>query len=287
MSRVNAELSLSLNYHQSADGLFAHSWLVARRRSVMSSFFRKTLLALVALSLLQIASPAHAGLFKKLGAVGAAVVGVEAVGIADATVGAISVVGTAAYISTVTDLKSKVAAHRFIGPTAVKLGIAAWLRLEPRRLAAALAVKSDTIGSGGSGSSQSTSLGNSATGDPNDEEPEQPGHVVVKRPLRADDFGLQPQNISELRGQVLLEGRTLTVRVDMIRGVPTANGFTLETSGPQMINSLRALASDNGATTLRIEGSIANDRLLRVLELRYGARVETIGPTEIIVLPVS
>jgi hypothetical protein len=159
--------------------------------------------------------------------------------------------------------------------------------LEPRRLAAALAVKSDTIGSGGSGAVQSTSLGNSATGDPNDEEPEQPGRVVVKRPLRADDFGLQPQNLSELRGQVSLEGRTLTVRVDMIKGVPAGDGFTLETSGPRMINSLRALASDNGATILRIEGSLANDRLLRILELRYGASIETVGGYEVITLPVS
>jgi hypothetical protein len=209
------------------------------------------------------------------------------VGIADATVEAVAVVGSAAYVSSVTYLKSKVAAHRFVGPTAIKLGIAAWLRLEPRRLAAAFAVKSDTIGGGGSGTVQSTSLGNSATGDPNDEEAEQPGRVVVKRPLRADDLGLQPQNLSELRGQLSLEGRTLTVRVDMIKGVPTGDGFTLETSGPKMINSLRTLASENGATTLRIEGSLANDRLLRILELRYGGSVETFGGDEVITLPVS
>jgi hypothetical protein len=175
----------------------------------MSSCFRKALLALVALSLLQIMSPARAGLFKKFGAVGAAVVGVEAVGIADATVGALYAVGTASYISTVTDLKSKLAAHRIVGPAAIKLGIAAWLRVEPRRLAAALVVKADTIGSDGSGSAQSTSLGNSATGDPNEEEPEQPGRVVVKRPLRADDFGLQPQNLVNRRSNIA--GR-MTVR---------------------------------------------------------------------------
>ena len=233
------------------------------------------------------ASLAQAGLFKKLGAVGVAVAGVETAAIASATVDAIAVVGSAAYISSVTDLKSKLAAHRFVGPPTIKLGIAAWLRLEPRRLAAALAVKSDTIGAGGFGAVQSTSLGNSATGDPNDEEPEQPGRVVVKRPLRADDFGLQPQNISELRGQVSLEGRTLTVRVDMIKGVPAGDGFTVETSGPRMINSLRALASENGATILRIEGSLANDRLLRILELRYGASIETVGGYEVITLPVS
>ena len=159
--------------------------------------------------------------------------------------------------------------------------------MEPRRLAAALAVKSDTIGGVGSVGVQSTSLGNSATGDPNDDDPGQSGRVIVKRSLRADDLGLRPENLSELRGQVSLEGRTLTVRVDMIKGVPAGDGFTLETSGPKMINSLRALASENGATTLRIEGSLANDRLLRILELRYGASIETVGGYEVITLPVS
>lgn len=254
----------------------------------MSNTFRKILAALLAVSLLQAATPAQAGLFKKLGAVGAAVAGVEAAGIASATVDAIAVVGSAAYLTAAADLKAKVAAHRFVGPTAVKLGIATWLRMEPRRLAAALAVKSD-IGGGGSGQAQSTSLGNSATGDPNDDEPErQDGSVQVGRPLRADDLGLRSENLSQLRGRVVLEGRTLTVRVDMIQGIPDGlGGFTVQTPGPTMINSLRALASENGANTLRIQGSIANDRLLRVLELRYGARVETIGPNEFIVLPIS
>jgi hypothetical protein len=54
-----------------------------------------------------------------------------------------------------------------------------------------------------------------------------------------------------------------------------------------MINSLRALASENGATILRIEGSLANDRPLRILELRYGASIETVGGYEVITLPVS
>jgi hypothetical protein len=62
---------------------------------------------------LQMASPAQAGLFKKLGAVGVAVAGVETAG---ATVDAIAVVGSAAYISSVMDLKSNLATHRFVGP---------------------------------------------------------------------------------------------------------------------------------------------------------------------------
>jgi hypothetical protein len=86
---------------------------------------------------------------------------------------------------------------------------------------------------------------------------------------------------------VFLEGWTLTVRVDMIKGVPAGDGFPLETSDPRIINSLRALASENGATILCIEGSLANDRLSRILELRYGASIETIGGYEVITLPVS
>ncbi len=73
----------------------------------MSNFFRKVLCTLAALFVLQMASPAQAGLFKKLGAVGVAVAGVETAAIASATVDAIAVVGSAAYISFVTDLGSR------------------------------------------------------------------------------------------------------------------------------------------------------------------------------------
>jgi hypothetical protein len=100
-------------------------------------------------------------------------------------------------------------------------------------LAVALAVKSDVIGGQGSSGTQSTSLGNSATGDPNDDEPEPTGTVQVKRPLRADDLGLRPENLSELRGQVALEGRTLTVRVDMIQGVPDGLGGQSRNAWPE------------------------------------------------------
>jgi hypothetical protein len=67
---------------------------------------------------------------------------------------------------------------------------------------------------------------------------------------------------------VSLEGRTLTVRVDMIKGVPAGDGFTLETSGPKMINSPPGACERKR----RHQGSLANDRLLRILELRYGGK---------------
>jgi len=248
---------------------------------------RKLLAVLIALSFLQ-AAPAQAGWLKNFGALGVAVAGADTAVVAAATVDAIAVAGTATYVANLANLKSHLAAHRIVGPVAVRLGIATWLRLEPRRLAAALAVKTDSIGSGRSGSAQPTSLGNSATGDPNDEEPEQPGIVVVKRPLRPDDLGLQPENVTKLQGEISLEGRTLTVRVDMIQGAPSGGGnFTLETAGPKIINSLRTLASENGATTLRIEASFANARLLQMFELRYGASVQPMGSYEVITLPVS
>ena len=140
---------------------------------------RTLIIALTALSVLHTSSPAQAGLFKKLGAAGAVVAGVETAAIASTTVDAIAVVGTATYLSTLSDLKSKVAAHRFLGPSAVKLGIAAWLRLEPRKQAAALAVKSDTMG-GGTAATRPISAPNSAAGDPNDNEPETDPVAVVR-----------------------------------------------------------------------------------------------------------
>src|ERR1700737_1493538 len=176
------------------------------------------------------------------------------------------------------------------GLPAPGLGGGEALRLYPRMLAAALVVKSDaTDGAGNSsGGSQALQAGvSSATGDPNNEDPEQEKVVSVKRPLRADDLGLKQENLAELRGQVSLEGKTLTVRVDMIKGATVDGKVNLEISGSSAIGNLRLLAKESGATTLRIEGTLANDRLLRVLAQRYGAQFDTVGGREILILPVT
>lgn len=251
----------------------------------MKSVFRTLLAVLLAISFLQ---PAQAGIFKKFGIVGVAVAGAESASIATSTVQAIGMVGTAAYASYLVGLRSDVAAHRVIGAPAVKLGIAAWLRLQPRQLAAALAVKSDTIGGDGQSSSRSGTVVNSAAGDPNDDEPDQDGKVSVKRKLLPEDLGLRQENLSQLKGYVSLEGKVMTVRVDMIEGISVGNRVTLESSGLQIMNSLRALAAENGATTLRIEGTLANDRLLRMLELRYGkGAIQYMPGYEVITIPVT
>jgi hypothetical protein len=146
--------------------------------------------------------------------------------------------------SNLSNLKSTVAAHRFIGPPAIKLGIAAWLRLEPRKLAAALAVKADTIGNGGGSAARPVSAPNSATGDPNDNEPEERQKIAVGRKLVAEDLGFKGENVPELRGRVTLEGNTLTVRIDMIRGAGAPQEETLGTSGLTIMRSLQALARE-------------------------------------------
>lgn len=55
---------------------------------------------------------------------------------------------------------------------------------------------------------------------------------------------------------------TATVRVDMIRG---------EITNPlKIVNNLADAAKANEATTLKIEGTIANSKLYDVLQKRYG-----------------
>ena len=252
----------------------------------MSQILRRILIAVAALSILQAPCPAQAGLFKKIGPVGAVVAGMEAAAIADATVNAIGAVGTAAFLANLSNLKSRVSAHRFIGPPAIKLGIAAWLRLEPRKLAAALAVKADTIGNGGGSDARPVSAPNSATGDPNDDEPDGQ-KIAVGRKLVAEDLGLKGENVPELRGRVTLDGNTLTVRIDMIRGAGAPQEETLGTSGLTIMRSLQALARENGASVLRIQGTLANETLESVLARRYAAQMMSENGVETITMAVK
>ncbi len=47
-----------------------------------------------------------------------------------------------------------------------------------------------------------------------------------------------------------------------------------ETSATSVISALKAIAREQGATTLRIQGRIANERLYNTLVRRYGLRTE-------------
>jgi len=72
----------------------------------------------------------------------------------------------------------------------------------------------------------------------------------------------------------------------MIRGVGPLNRENLRISGPEAINSLKALARENGASTLRIQGTLANPDLTEVLATRYRRAFESIGVVEALTLPV-
>jgi hypothetical protein len=83
----------------------------------------------------------------------------------------------------------------------------------------------------------------------------------LSRKLQASDLGIEG-SLSELDGVFAVEDGIASIRVDMIRG---------EIQNPmQVIGNMMETAKSNGATSLRIEGTIANERLFHVLQRRYG-----------------
>ena len=96
------------------------------------------------------------------------------------------------------------------------------------------------------------------------------------RPLTAEDLGIKG-SLQELRGTFSLNEGVATVRIDMIRGEIT-NPF-------QVVQNLSETARAAGATTLRIEGTLANERLYTVLVRRYAMRTE--GGVDFIEIPLQ
>jgi hypothetical protein len=67
------------------------------------------------------------------------------------------------------------------------------------------------------------------------------------------------------------------MRVDMIRA---------EVQNPlQVVGNMAEAAKTSGATTLRIEGTIANEKLFNVLQRRYG--LTSSGATDSITIPLK
>jgi hypothetical protein len=93
------------------------------------------------------------------------------------------------------------------------------------------------------------------------------------RALTVADLGAQG-TVTELKGTFSVAEGSATIKVDMIQG-SIKNSFSI-------IKNLIQLAQKNGATTLRIEGTVANEKLLEVLAKRYGMQTE--GATESIVI---
>lgn len=90
----------------------------------------------------------------------------------------------------------------------------------------------------------------------------------VSREITQGDLGIKG-TLEALKGTVSLAERRLTVRIDMIQGV-IENPFSI-------IRNLKGLAQLHGATTLRVEGTIANETLYKVLS-RYG--LQSSGATD-------
>jgi RHS repeat-associated protein len=93
------------------------------------------------------------------------------------------------------------------------------------------------------------------------------------RALTVADLGVQG-SISELKGTFSVAEGSATVRVEMI-DASVKNPLSI-------INNLVQLAEKNGATTLRIEGTIGNPKLLSALAQRYG--MQTTGATDFIII---
>jgi hypothetical protein len=95
------------------------------------------------------------------------------------------------------------------------------------------------------------------------------------RELKAADLGLKG-TVEELRGTFAVKDGIATMRVDMIRG---------EIQNPlAVVSNMVEAAKANGATTLRIEGTIANERLYDVLQRRYG--LTSSGATDVLTIPL-
>ncbi|MFO0988468.1 MAG: RHS repeat-associated core domain-containing protein [Alphaproteobacteria bacterium] len=101
-----------------------------------------------------------------------------------------------------------------------------------------------------------------------------PQRGPTTRPLTPEDLGINPRDLAELSGTFTIRGTEAIARIDMIRGT-VVNPFAV-------VSNLSATAMSHGATSLRIEGTLANARLSDVLVRRYG--MQSRGAVDFIVV---
>ena len=99
----------------------------------------------------------------------------------------------------------------------------------------------------------------------------------ISRSLRASDLGLESSNLQRLEGSFSAVGESATARIDMIQG-EVENPFSV-------IGALTETAKAQGATRLRIEGTIVNEKLYNVLQKRYDLQTE--GATDFIQINIE
>jgi hypothetical protein len=98
----------------------------------------------------------------------------------------------------------------------------------------------------------------------------------IVRPLTAEDLGLHPDEVFQLRGTLMVTGTAATALIDLIEGSITSP-FTV-------LSKLTSVAKTYGATSLRIQATLANERLYRILVRRY--RLSTENGTDYIEISI-
>lgn len=96
------------------------------------------------------------------------------------------------------------------------------------------------------------------------------------REMKVSDLGLKGA-VQELPGTFPINEGVATMRVDMIGG---------EIANPlQVVGTRSEIAKGSVTTTLRIEGTLANERLYNALQMRYG--LTSSGATDAITIPLK
>jgi hypothetical protein len=98
------------------------------------------------------------------------------------------------------------------------------------------------------------------------------------RPLTQADLGIQG-TLNSLDGIISLVDGTLIVRIDYIEGLVT-NPFSI-------VNTLINRARSEGASLMRIEMTLGNERLLKVIEGRYGGVFQSTGSSDAIEITIQ
>ncbi|GAA5107787.1 hypothetical protein GCM10023211_09270 [Orbus sasakiae] len=89
--------------------------------------------------------------------------------------------------------------------------------------------------------------------------------ISESRPLTPDDLGIKGK-VEILDGTITTDNGKTIVRIEMIEG---------EVGNPlAIINNLIEKAKNEGSNKLVVEGTLANEKLLRILEKRYGMKTK-------------
>lgn len=94
------------------------------------------------------------------------------------------------------------------------------------------------------------------------------------RALKATDLAVD--GLRAFEGTLEVAGSKATVSVSMVEG---------ETSATSVVSALKGLARAEGASVLRVEGRIANEKLYSTLARRYGLRTE--GGIDFFEIPIK